>query len=200
MKTVALVTQKGGTGKSTLAVHLAVTASRRGQLVALIDLDPQASASLWAERRGKDDFAVVTARAADLPGLLDNARQQGADLVLIDTAGRADVTTTAAIEAADLVLIPARPSLYDLAASTTTAAQVKGRNAAFVLNAVPTRGTRADEARAALADLLPVAPVHLHQLVAYSDALNDGRSVEELDPYGKAAEEIRALYDWLINV
>jgi chromosome partitioning protein len=203
MKTIALITEKGGTGKSTIAVHLAIAARRHGKVVAVIDLDPQASAHLWAQRRGNQDLAVVTARAAELPRLLDEARRQGADFILIDTAGHADVSADAVMQSADIVLIPCRPSLYDLDAGAKTAGKVRKagvKTAAFVLNAVPPRGTRADEAREALRDVLPVAPVELHNLVAFSDALNDGRSVEELDPHGKAAEEIRDLYKWLIEI
>ena len=206
MKAVALLTEKGGTGKSTLAVHLAVCGSRQGKAVVVIDLDPQASAASWCEKRAGGDIAVVGAKAQELPRLLDESRKQGADLVLIDTAGRSDVTTAHVIDAADLVLIPCRPSIYDLEASQRTAEQIKaaqtkagGKRAAFVLNAVPPRGTRADEARESLEPVLPVSPVELHQLVAFSDALNDGRSVEELEPAGKAAAEIRALYNWLIE-
>lgn len=203
MKTIALVTQKGGTGKSTIAVHLAVAARRHGKVVAVIDIDPQGSAKLWAEKRGRDDLAVISARAAELPRLLEEARRQGADFVLIDTAGHMNVSSAAVIQSADIVLIPCRASLYDMDASAETAAQVRkagGKQAAFVLNAVPSRGTRADEAREVLKAILPVSPVEVHNLVAFSDALNDGRSVEELDPHGKAAEEIRALYDWLMTL
>ena len=203
MKTIALITEKGGTGKSTIAVHLAIAARRQGKIVAVIDLDPQASAQLWCQRRGSQDLAVVSARAAELPRLLDEARRQGADFILIDTAGHADVSADAVMQSADIVLIPCRPSLYDLDAGAKTAAKVRKagvKTAAFVLNAVPPRGTRAEEAREALRDVLPVAPVELHNLVAFSDALNDGRSVEELDPHGRAAEEIRALYKWLIEI
>jgi chromosome partitioning protein len=203
MKTIALLTEKGGTGKSTVAVHLAVCAMRQGKAVAVIDLDPQASTRRWVERRAADDIAVVSATAQELPRLLDGARQQGADLVVIDTAGRSDVTTAHVIEAADIILIPCRPSIYDLEASQQTAEEIKkagSKRAAFILNAVPSRGTRAQEAREALVGAFPVSPVELHQLVAYSDALNDGRSVEEMEPHGKAAQEIRALYDWLIKL
>jgi chromosome partitioning protein len=203
MKIIALVTQKGGSGKSTLAVHLAVAAARQGAVTAILDLDPQGSASLWAKQRTDKDITVVAARAAELPGLLANARNQKADLVIIDTAGRDDATADAAIQAATLVLIPCRPSLYDTGASAATADKVKragGKKAAFVLNSVPPNGSRAEEAREALADTLPVAPVAIHTRVAYSDALNDGRSVEELDQHSKAAEEIRALYKWAIKV
>jgi chromosome partitioning protein len=106
------------------------------------------------------------------------------------------------MKAADVVLVPCRPFSYDLEASVETAAEVKRAKVArafFVLNAVPSRGTRHTEARAALQPLLPVCPVELHHYLAFGDALNDGRSVEELDPRGKAAAEIRALYRWLLN-
>src|SRR5208283_1101418 len=95
MKTIALVTEKGGTGKSTLAVHLAVCAARQGKIVAVIDLDPQGSARHWAERRAAnaENVPVVAAKVQELPLLLESARAQGADVVILDTAGRQDVTT-----------------------------------------------------------------------------------------------------------
>jgi chromosome partitioning protein len=219
MKTIALVAQKGGTGKSTMAMHLAVCAGREGKTVALIDLDPQATVTEWGEMRRErlraareqgasteDDpleDAVVAARAQELPGLLASAKKQGAHWAIVDTAGRMDVTSANAVELADVVLVPCRASFPDLKASIGTAEQIrKGRakKAFFVLNAVPAQGLRQQEAREALRELLPVAPVELHHYVAYGDALNDGRSVEELEPNGKAATEIRALYAWLKKV
>ncbi len=201
MKVISLVTQKGGTGKSTLAVHLAVCAARQGKTVALLDLDPQGSAASWSRRRQAQDVTVVVAKPQELPRLLQQAQEQGADLVILDTAGRADVTASQVVAASDLVLIPCRPSIYDLEASQHTAQAVlaAGKRGAFVLNGVPSRGSRADEAREALQGSLPVAPVEMHTLVAYSDALNDGRSVEELDHSGRAAQEVRALYEWIIR-
>ncbi len=203
MQTIALISEKGGAGKSTIAVHLAVSAARRGGTVAIFDLDPQASASQWAERRGKDADAepvtVVQPTIQELPRLIQSARSQGANLVILDTAGRSDVTTHHALAAADFALTPCRPSLYDLEATRRTAEIVKGagRKGYVILNACPPRGSRAQEARDALERVTTVAPVELHQLVAYSDALNDGRSVEELEPAGKAAQEIGALYQWI---
>lgn len=219
MKTIALVAQKGGTGKSTLAMHLAVCAGLDGKSVALIDLDPQATVTEWGEARKErlrqarengeepeDDpleGAVVPARAQELPGLLATAKKQGAHYVIVDTAGRMDVTSANAVELADVVLVPCRASFPDLKASIGTAEQVRkarAKKAFFVLNAIPAQGIRQVEAREALRELLPVAPVELHHYVAYGDALNDGRSVEELEPSGKAATEIRALYAWLKKV
>ncbi len=204
MKTIVLLAEKGGSGKSTVATHLAVCAARRGRTAVILDLDPQRSAMSWSDRRGdaRTPVTVATASAQELPGLLADAREQGADFVLLDTPGRADVTSHHALAAADLALVPCRPSIFDLESATKTVAMIQsaGRKGFVVLNACPSRGARAVEARDALTDVLPVAPVELHQLVAFSDALNDGQSVEELEPSGKAAQEISALYDWLLTV
>jgi chromosome partitioning protein len=204
MLTVAFAAQKGGTGKSTLAVHLAVCAARRRKLVAVFDLDPQKSVLGWSQRRTirgtGEDVPVFGARAQEVPGMLARAKEQGVDLVILDSPGRADVTATHVMAVADIVLVPCRPFSYDLEASVETAEEVRRAKIArafFVLNAVPARGSRHTEARAALETLLPVCPVELHHYLAFGDALNDGRSVEELEPKGKAAVEIRALYRWL---
>jgi chromosome partitioning protein len=212
MLTVAFAAQKGGTGKSTLAVHLAVCAARKRKTVALIDLDGlQNNALGWSARRAKEramrgaleDVAAFGARPQELGGMIARAKEQHVDLLILDSPGRADVTAAHVMAAADVVLIPCRPFSYDLEASVETAAEVKRTKVAhafFVLNAIPARGTRHIEARAALAPLLPVCPVELHHYLAFGDALNDGRSVEELDPKGKAAAEIRALYRWLMKL
>lgn len=205
MKTVALVAQKGGTGKSTLAIHLAVCASRRGKAVALVELDNQDTIKEWRAERTSDDLEVVSARAQDLPRLLADAKKQRADLVILDTAGRADTIAEQVIAAADVVLIPCRPFANDMRATPRTVAQVKavkkkGQHAFIVLSSCPVQGTRHEEARAALAPLLSVAPVDVHYYMAFADALNDGRSVEEYDPKSKAAQEIGALYDWVMSV
>jgi chromosome partitioning protein len=203
VRTIALVSQKGGSGKSSIAVHLAVAALRKKRSVMLLDLDPQASVMAWAKRRGEDDMAIASARSQEVPGLLSRAREQGADLAILDTPGRASIDAARVIGLADVVLVPCRVGVYDVEASVETAAEVQRsgvKRAAFVLNAVPTRGTRHEEARVALAALLPVCPVELHHRVAYGDALNDGRSVEEMDPKGAAAGEIRALFQWVTKL
>lgn len=208
MRTISLVSRKGGSGKSMLAIHLAVCAARRRQRVVVLDLDPQGSILRWSARRDDNPrraSAVVTverARAREVPTLLSSAREQGADLVLIDTPGVADVDTARVVQIADFVLCPVRPFRADCDAAEETAAGLKlaGARAAFVLNAVPPRGTRHAEAREELAPLgVPVAPVELHQLMAFADAQNDGSSVEELDPKGKASAEVRALYAWILK-
>jgi chromosome partitioning protein len=202
MKTVALLSQKGGSGKSTIATHLAVCAMRDGKAVAIFDIDPQASALSWAQRRTSDSLPVVKATPVQLPGLLKNAEAQHADLIIIDTAGRSDIAAAHVIQAADLVLIPCRPSAADLDAIQDTIRLVTHANstrAAVVLNQIPTRGSMGEEARAAIAERMTVAPVGLYLRSAYSRAWNDGRSVEEYEPKGKAAAEIKALYTWILK-
>jgi chromosome partitioning protein len=160
MRTIALVSQKGGSGKSSIAVHLAVAAVRKRRSVAVLDPDPQGSVLGWGKRRGSNDITIAAARAQEVPGLLARAREQGADLVIIDTAGRASIEAARVLALADVAIIPCRVGVYDVEASVETAAEVKRsgvKRAAFVLNAIPSRGTRHEEARAALEQLLSAA-------------------------------------------
>lgn len=202
MKTIAIISQKGGAGKTTVSIHLAVAAEERGLKTAIFDLDPQASAATWADKRTKEAPAVVSAQASRLPGLLEQAATQEADLVIIDSAPNADAASLAAARAADIILIPCRPAAFDLNAIGTTLAlaSVAGKPAFVLLNAVPPQGRVGEEARQALiGGGVAVAEPVLHQLVAFSHAVNDGRSAQELDAKSKAATEIAALFDWILQ-
>jgi len=202
MRTLAILGQKGGSGKTTCAIHLAIAAARHKQTVLLLDLDPQGSAISWGKRRapGAIPVTVQAARIQSVPGLLTEARAAGVDLVIVDCPGRADTVATAMLEKADAVLVPCRPSILDMEASQRTAEQARAartKRAWIVLNAVPARGTRHYEAQAAMTDVMPVSPVMLHARVAFADALNSGQSVEEFAPTGDAAREVRSLWRWL---
>ena len=203
MKTIAIVSQKGGSGKTTVAVHLAVCAELAGKSAAIIDLDPQASALEWRSRREAETPEVVTATPGQLAALLKSAEENGADLTIIDTAPHSDRVAIAAADLADLILIPCRPSAFDVAAIGTTLNLMKLTKAldrtVILLNAAPSRGSITDAAEAGLSEIVTVVPVRLHHRAAYSHAINSGNSVEEYDPHGKAAEEIRALYKWIMK-
>jgi len=203
MKTIAIVSQKGGSGKTTIAVHLAVCAELAGKTAAIIDLDPQASALEWYTRREAESPEVITATPEQLPALLKQAEQNGAAFAIIDTAPHSDRAAVIAAELADVVLIPCRPSAFDVAAIGTTLSLLKLNKtldrAAILLNAAPPRGAITDVAEEGLAEIVPVVPVRMHHRAAYSHAINGGHSVEEYDPHGKAAEEIRALYKWIMK-
>jgi len=205
MKSIALLAQKGGAGKTTLAIHLAVLAGNEGKRVVLIDCDPQKSAGDWWRARAADAPVLVETPAAQLPAVLKAAAADGYDLALIDTAPHANADATAAARAADLALIPCRPSILDLRAIGATVDLVRavGRPAAIVLNSAPASrgygdaGIAAEARRGLLAYGLPVAPVAITQRAALSHALIDGRAVTEFEPTGKAAGELRALWRWI---
>ncbi|RYC28850.1 ParA family protein [Lichenibacterium minor] len=199
MKTIAVLSQKGGSGKSTISVHLAVAAQQHGFRVAVVDLDPQATARKWGDKREADEPEVIGDHAERLPQLVDAARANGADLLVIDTAPNADRASLTAARAADLVLIPCRPSSFDLDAieATCDLADIAKKPAWVVLNAAPIRSAIVDEARRGLeAQGRKVAPQVVHVRVAFSHGVIDGRTAQELEPDGKAAEEIEALFSW----
>ena len=201
MQTIALIAQKGGTGKTTLALSLAVAAVQRGRTVAVVDLDPQASAANWADRRVLDVPAVVSAHVPRLQNVIDTARQNGVDLILIDTPGKSEQAALAAAKVADLVSIPCRPQIHDIETLTATKEIIDlagGRPAFVVLNAVPPQGRRHEEAQAAIQDMgLTVCPAILVQRAAFGDAPNGGQSASEYEPGGKAAQEIGQVYEFV---
>ena len=203
MKTLAIIAQKGGSGKTTLAVHMAVCATRREINTALIDIDPQASAYKWNESRPDERKLDATkADAGQIPAFLKQAKAGGIDLVIIDTAPHSDQAAAIAAQLADFVLIPCRPARFDLdaIASTVQIAKVAKTPAAVVINAAP-RGKLAEEARAALEQqgITVIEPI-LHHRAAYSHAVIDGRSVHEYEPDGKAAAEIDELYNFITGL
>jgi chromosome partitioning protein len=196
-----MLSQKGGTGKITLSLHLAVASEKAGKRTVVIDLDPQASSAEWKDGRKSDTPVVVPIPATRLPQAVQAARDGDADMVLIDTAPHASDVALAAAEAADLVLIPCRAGILDLRAIGTTARAVKlaAKKAYVVLNAVPPRASNIlADARAAVAvHGLEVAPVALRQRAAYIHALTAGQTAQEYEPKGKADEEMTKLYRWL---
>ena len=203
MKTLAIIAQKGGSGKTTIAVHLAVCASRQKLPTALIDIDPQASAFKWNESRSEEDrLDAIKADAGQIPAFLKQAKAGGIGLVIIDTAPHSDSAAAIAAQLADFVLIPCRPARFDLdaIASTFEIARLAKTPAAVVINAAP-RGKLAEEAREALQQQgITVMETILQQRAAYSHAVIDGRSVHEYEPNGKAAAEINELYNHIARL
>ena len=201
MHVIALLSQKGGTGKTTLSLHLAVAAERAGHVAAVIDLDPQASAAGWKDSRPAETPVVVSIPATRLPQALDLARGAEAELVLLDTAPHSSDVALAAAEAADVVLIPCRAGILDLRAIGATArlAKIAGKPAYVVLNSLPPRATNviADARDAVAVHGLEVAPVTIQQRAAFAHALTAGQTAQEYEPDGKAADEVAQLYAWL---
>jgi len=199
VKKIALIAQKGGVGKTTIAVNLAVAA---GLKTALFDLDQQESAVIWADRRKTETPHVEFLTERRLPEALKAAEQGKFDLVIIDTPPAAGPQAFTAAQAADLILIPCRPSLVDLDAIRRTAQLVKsaGVPAFVVFNAAPHSATTLlEDARAIVvgAGLTP-APVVLRERSAYRASWPLGKAVVETEPKSKAAKEMSELKDWVL--
>ena len=201
MKTVVIVSQKGGTGKTTLAVHLAVAAERAGKATVVIDLDPQASAASWKDLRKEETPDVAAVPPGRLSQALKAAETAGAALALIDTPARSENTALDAVRAADLALIPCRPGYFDTAAMSFTSNLLKlaGKPGYVVFSQVPARGDGflADVTEALGSYGLSVAPVSVHLRAAYSNAIPGGMVAQEYEPKGKASHETMELYSWL---
>ena len=198
MKTIALVTQKGGAGKSTLASSLAVAAHEAGERVCLIDLDPQATLTTWGKTRGEADIPVVAATPAKLPAVIAALADKGVTLAFIDTPGAEGPAASAAMSAAQLCLIPARPTAFDLWASANTREALKRGKGdyVFVLNQCPPaqQSARIEEGVAALEAMGGLLSPLVLARVDYQEAARLGWGVTELNPHGAAAGEMRALW------
>ena len=200
MHIVAVLSEKGGAGKTTTAIHLAVAATLAGLDTVIIDLDPQASAADWADRRGHSPEASAIPPAR-LVKLLGDLRTNGVELVLIDTGRDSNNAGYTAAQAADLVLIPCRPGGFDFRAlgRTIDLCRLAGKRPHIVLNAMRPGANRAEvEAREALAAYeCHIAPVTLHDRAAYRHASIADKTAQETEPGSAAALEIGQLYRWL---
>ena len=200
MYVIASAAQKGGVGKTTLAAHLAVEAERAGAgPVVLVDLDPQASLSDWHKDRKAESPALVAAMIKTLPATLARLAAGGAVTVIIDTPPGSKAAIAAAIEVADLVLVPAQPSPVDLRAVGPTVDMVEeaGKPLVFVINRATPRSRLAAQAAVALSQHGKIAPAILHQRVEYAESMTDGRTAPELSPGGSGAGEISELWSYV---
>lgn len=205
MKIITLLAQKGGTGKTTLSIHLAVLAAARNLKVVIADIDPQQSTTFWNERRTDSSPGVMPMTVSTLKQNISKLTNQGVNLLVIDTAPHSHEDAIIAAQLADFILIPTRPAILDLQAIGSSVKIVKSIDgkAAIVLNGCPFPGKNGEraivsEAREALAGYgIPVAPAAISNRVALSHSLIDGKAVTEFESESKAADEIRELMNWI---
>ena len=195
MKTIVISSQKGGSGKTMLAAHLAVEAERTGNTAWLIDTDRQATLSQWHQRREAE-----TPQRLDVPieRMADGIRkiaEQNADYCFVDTAPSLSEQNVALLERADLVIIPLRPSPSDLWAVAETVAKVKesGKPFVFVITQAKPQATITAQAIAALSQHGRVAQAFISDRVAYASAMTGGNTAPETVK-GQAALEVTALW------
>ncbi len=202
MRVLALASQKGGSGKTTLSGHLAVEAERAGfGPVALIDIDPQGSLTDWWNEREADAPAFAQTTVPRLAADLDNLRAQGFKLAVIDTPPAITLAIQSVVAVAELICIPTRPSPHDLraAGATVELCERAGKPLVFIVNAATPRARITAEAAVALSQHGTVAPVTIHQRTDYAASMIDGRTVMETDPTGKSAAEVAALWRYVAD-
>ena len=207
MRTIAFLTQKGGTGKTTLTASLAVAAADAGERVIAFDLDPQASLVHWGERRAASVAKKVLIeplerdRLSRLDAILQGVSGAGFSLALFDTAGADAASIRLVTDVADLCLLPARPTRLDVEATAATfrAVFLAKRKAAFVLNQCPPtyRSSRASAAAGDLTRLGVLAEPMLSARMDFQDAIAAGLGVTEYAREGRAAQEIEELWNWV---
>ena len=200
MRVIVLASQKGGSGKTTLAGHLAVQAELTGSgPVAVIDTDPQGSLAKWWNAREAETPAFVAASFDNLRSDLDALRAQGFKLVFIDTPPAVTRAISHVVSHADLVVMPTRPSPHDLRAVGATVEIAAAHNKAmvFVINAATARAKITAEAAVALSQHGTVAPVMLNHRVDFAASMTDGRTVMEYSAKCASAKEIGGLWEYL---
>jgi chromosome partitioning protein len=201
MRIITIASQKGGSGKTTLAGHLAVEADRSGSgPVAIIDTDPQGSLAAWWNTREAPTPLFAAVDVAQLGEQLASLQRQGIELVIIDTPPEMLSIIQTASAVADFVLIPARPSPHDLRAVGVVVEMAEKANKpfCFVVNGATPRSTIAKEAVGALAEHGKVAPVMIHHRVDFAASMTDGRTVAELTPESRSAQEIAQLCQYVL--
>lgn len=194
------MSQKGGTGKTTLAVHVSVAAAESSEQVVLIDTDPQQSATMWGSNRTAKFPVVATVAPSQLAQALAAARADKMTLAIIDSAPHAAPAASEVALLADLIVIPTRPSAFDIAAaeSSLKIAQAAGKPFCFVLNSSPSRAPEIPESMELLKQYGgPVAPFAIMDRRVFARSVSTGQGVTEFEDESKAATEVRMLWEWL---
>jgi chromosome partitioning protein len=200
MHVVAVTSQKGGSGKTTLAGHLAVQAERAGAgPVALVDTDPQGSLAEWWNVRAAETPVFAQTAVGNLEEDVRRLERLGVKLLVIDTPPAIEATISEVVRVADLVLIPARPSPHDLRAAGATVELVERlkKPLVFVINAAQPRAKITAEAVFALSQHGTLAPAMIHNRTSYAASMIDGRTVMELPGEDRASAEIEALWEYV---
>ena len=202
MRVLAMASQKGGSGKTTLSGHLAVQAQRAGcGPVVLIDIDPQGSLSDWWNERETDYPAFAQTTVARLAADLEVLRQQGFRMAVIDTPPAITMAIQSVIQVAALIVIPTRPSPHDLRAvgATVDLCDRAGKPLIFVVNGATPKARITSEAAVALSQHGTVAPITIHHRTDFASSMIDGRTVMEVDGRSKSAQEMVALWTYICD-
>ncbi len=200
MQIMAIASQKGGAGKTTLAGHIAVQAERVGAgPVALVDADPQGSLADWWNERAAETPVFVHTSLMRLRGDIERLRDMGIELLIIDTPPAITSTISEVIGVSDLVVIPTRPSPHDLrsVARTVDLAERLDKPVVFIVNGASSRAHITTEAVIALSQHGTLAPSIIHHRADFASSMIDGRTVMEIPRKSPSAAEIVELWAYL---
>ncbi len=200
MQVVTLASRKGGSGKTTLAGHLAVEAERSGDgPVALVDLDPQGSLADWWNLRASETPRYVQTSIIRLGQDLAALDDAGIKLLVIDTPPALNDATREVVRLSDLVVIPTRPSPHDLRSIGATVELVEhlSKPLVFVINSATQNARITVETVSLLSQHGPLAPAIVHHRVDFASSMIDGRTVMELPGAVRGSGEIAKLWGYL---
>ena len=193
----AVISQKGGSGKTTISTNLAVEACLAGKRAMIVDTDPQGSSGIWSDLRGRTVPEVITTQPSRLPREIGRAAERGFEVIVLDTPGHTDMSMLTAAQLARLVIVPCRPQAFDLASirMSLDVCRMAQTPAVIAFSAAPTRGHRLiGSARAHLGNEdVSILPAMLRQRTAFAHASSYGLGVSEFAPRSPAAAEARAL-------
>jgi len=203
---ITIAQQKGGSGKTTLALNLAIEAVNRGLKVAVVDTDPQGSLGRWfmtrLQHHAKPDLELSTASAWGVAYEVGKLAEH-VDLVVVDTPPKADSDLRPALRVADLIVVPVAASHVDLWATegVLDLARRENRPALIALNRIKSNTRLGQEIAQSAAHLdATLAQATIANRIAYAEAPGDGKAVREMPRAKKAADEIKALYDEIMGI
>ena len=202
-RVIAVLSQKGGTGKTTLSCALGALADQAGTATAILDLDAQASAAKWHDLRRESGIAtppVYATPASRMEPVVEALGREGAELIVTDTAPHSGADAVTVAKLSDHILVPVQPSYPDIAAITRTLeiAEMARTPATIILNLALVNHASTDDALAVIETTgVPAAPVTIHRRIAHVTSFNAGMCAAEHETGGKAASELQALFAWL---
>ena len=199
MKVLTVANRKGGAGKSTCAAHIAVEATKQGLKTIIVDMDPQKTLEMWWQKRTEENPFLVDTNADELMDIIERLGKKGLDLCIIDTPGDASINAIAGIKAADLILIPSKPTAPDLAAIGRTISMVEEnkKNYVFLITQGIARAKATLQAASVLSQFGAVAPAVISNRISYVNAMGLGSSSTQIDKI--AEEEISQVWGFVSN-
>lgn len=200
MKTIGVFNSKGGSGKSTIAVHVGVAAAYESR-VALLDADPQGTLRTWSGKRTEQAPAVIPVTADSLPGELRSLEKRGVEIALVDCPPYITAESSRLVSACDFIVVPVQPTMPDVSGCVHAIRIIEaaGKPFVFVVTRAPSRAPEIPQAVEALGAFGQVCDIVIGDRRSFYRAMASGLSVAEYEPGGAAGQEAAAACGWILN-